>query len=177
MGVREYKEKIVKEYGMRFLKTISKRRIPDNRAEVIAKQVLQKKCGHILEIGRFKGFSLGLFAYHSLADSIITSIDPVFHKEVIDIINLSNHVELILIHGTSNIVPIMNEKYDYVLIDGDHSYKWVSTDWANIRGSLNEGAIVFFDNINHAAGGGKVFEDLKGYKKTIVDKGSGYLKL
>lgn len=167
--------------GDEFLQAISARRLPDRRARRIMEILLEKKPRTILEIGRFKGFSLGLFKYFS-PDSLVVSVDPVLHMEACQIAQQFKRV--VLVTGTVvDIDPWLGVGLDFVLIDGDHQYLSAKLDWRMIDWRLHQGAGVFFDNLTHPAGCGKVYEEVKEgktpigtiYRKERVDGDSGII--
>ena len=130
----------------------------------IVNVLLKHNPKNILEIGRFKGHTLGLFRF-ICPDSIVTSVDIVTYKESVTI---SDHFDNCkLIKGTSNEVVKLDTKFDFVLIDGDHSYKGAKNDWLNIQKNLSPNAVVVFDDLGHGQGCGKAFYELKGYDKEI----------
>lgn len=133
-------------------------------------RVAEWLCSHkgdfksILEIGRDKGHSLGLFK-HLWPESKIISIDIVEHKEVFGILDLFKaHDSVKLING--GISNLRTEKiFDLVLIDGDHSYSGAKKDWEGIQQNIKEGSIVIFDDLDHPGGCGRAFFE-------VVSKGS-----
>ncbi len=159
IGYKDYLDWIKKKYGDEFLTEISAKRLPDKESSRIV-QIMQEKCPYrILEIGRFKGFSLGLFKYFSPIGWLV-SIDPVLHIEAVQI--ASNFDEVILLTGTTDDIQQIDltHKFDFVLIDGDHTYDSAKKDWENVKNYLNTGACVFFDNLRHPEGCGRVYDEI-----------------
>jgi len=134
----------------------------------------KNRFNNILEIGRSKGHSYGLFKFLA-PHSCVVSIDPIYHKEVDKVVELFKDKNYMFITGTSYEVARLRFKFDLVLIDGDHSYEWCLKDWNNIQNHLAENAIVLFDDLDHPKGCGKVFYEIKNHKKEafmIKDQGS-----
>jgi len=46
-------------------------------------------------------------------------------------------------------IPTLNEKFDLILVDGDHSYKGAYTDLQNTWRLLKEGGFLVFDDVTH----------------------------
>ena len=124
-----------------------KRGIVASRANLLIEQLQTRKFKNILEIGRYMGYSLGIFICFS-PDSVITSVDykmqltPILPK----LLNaLAIKKSVYLVHGTSDATPA--SKYDFVLIDADHTYAGAKKDWDNVKGKLAPGAVIVFDDV------------------------------
>ena len=123
----------------------------------------------ILEIGRFDGHSLGLFRWLA-PEAAIISVEPSprpHAKKVIDA--LWEHGlpgETIFIDKTSDEAfkdpGLLNLRYDFALIDGDHSYEGALRDWGNTKGVMAPNGVVAFDNTEMACG--KVFDRIDDFK-------------
>jgi predicted O-methyltransferase YrrM len=134
------------------------RSMNDLGCEYITSLLIRKKFNNILEIGRSKGYTFGLFKFFS-PDSMVISIDIV-HTEESELLANMMQRPYNLIQGTSDNIKEIDIKYDLVLIDGDHSYDGCKKDWINIQDYLNENAIVIFDDLDHGGGCGQVFYEL-----------------
>jgi cephalosporin hydroxylase len=67
--------------------------------------------------------------------------------------NPHNH-EYILIKGDSKDIKIcnqINDKIDFLFIDGDHSKQGVTMDFLNLKDKINKGGLIVFDNYNDNA--------------------------
>lgn len=136
---------------------------------------------NILEIGTFKGFSMGLFRYF-MPNCNVLSIDIVRHKEAEQISLLFGNCKLI--KGDSSHIYKQNiqTKFDFILIDGDHSYNSCKKDWNNVQPNISNSCTILFDDLGHLRGCGKVFYEIKDdrySKQTISHDGiecTGILK-
>ena len=135
----------------------------------IASILLEEKPKNILEIGTFKGFSLGMFRYFSKESSVI-SIDIQKHLEAKQISDLFGNCQLI--HGGSDQLHQQNidAKFDLILIDGDHNYAGCKKDWDNVQPHINDKCIILFDDLGHKRGCGRVFYDIDNpqYFKDVI---------
>ena len=124
---------------------------------------------NILEIGTFKGFSMGLFRYF-IADSNVVSIDIVRYKEAAIIASLFNKCELIEGQSTEILRRNIRTKFDLVLIDGCHTYSGCKSDWLNIKNNMANRCMILFDDLGHKRGCGKVFHQIEGcqYAKQVL---------
>jgi predicted O-methyltransferase YrrM len=120
----------------------------------------------ILEIGRAKGHTMGLFAWACDAD--IVSIDIVRYPEAEEIAELfPNRIEML--DGTSELCQTGDlQMFDLILVDGDHTYQGCRSDWNNIQDSMTDNCVVLFDDLDHPAGCGKVFEELAEWKELVT---------
>lgn len=104
----------------------------------------------ILEIGRSKGHSFGLFRYLA-PDAYVVSVDPVRHPEADRIAAHFNHNDKFeFIDGTINDVDKEKwaGKFDFVLIDGNHHFRGVKHDWDMVsRFFISKSSVVVFDNL------------------------------
>jgi len=111
----------------------------------------------ILEVGTYKGATLGLYKF-ILPDSEVLTIDPVLNQESVLISELyESGVEF----HTGTIDNLESDKkFDFVLIDGDHTYDSCLNDWLNVQKFLADKAVICFDDIDHGAGCGNVFYEI-----------------
>lgn len=103
----------------------------------------------ILEIGIYQGRTLALFSEAASEKCIIDGID-------IDTSNI--HDEFRQFYETKNINIIecnskklnlqKSKSYDFVHIDGDHSYDFVMSDFTNIKNNIKNSSIICFDDYN-----------------------------
>lgn len=127
--------------------------------------------GNILEIGRAHGHTFGLWRFLS-PDSHVVSIDPI-HYGAADMIAELFDDNYAFIDGTSDDLVENIRKFDFVLIDGEHSYEWGKKDWGNIQDHLTPDAIVVFDDVAMMQGVGRAFEEIEedGFRKEKIKTG------
>ena len=128
-----------------------------------------------LEIGSFEGLSTNYCLDHILKNekSKITVIDPWIKYSESTVTNIKqydqcyddiynrflNNIEynkdrIIIKRGLSqDILPTLTEKYDFILIDGDHSEKSVWNDGVNSFKLVKMNGIIIFDDYKWRAGG------------------------
>lgn len=122
---------------------------------------INKKPKTILEIGTRTGISLCqlLSAYidHSIIERVVCCdifndgfISPELVKYNLKLVGvpqtLINKVEFL--EGDSKVkVPELKEKFDYILVDGDHSREGAKADLANVYPLINQGGVIVFDDI------------------------------
>jgi len=159
----------MKEHG--FFDKMQGRILNPEMCPKIIESLTKLDAKNILEIGRFKGHSLGLFRF-ICPDAKVVSIDTVNHKEATAIAEHFGGCELV--NGTSDKLKKRTDKFDFILIDGDHSYKWAKRDWDNVQNVLGSPCIVVFDDLDHGYGCGKAFYELEGYDTEIIKTSKGY---
>lgn len=99
-----------------------------------------------LEIGRSSGYSALAFATfypEATLDSIDIRGRPQ-HLELFTAMGVEDRINIII--GDSMSIPV-NKIYDYILIDGDHSYEGAKQDWQQIQSHVRQGSYVIFDDI------------------------------
>ena len=112
--------------------------------EFLSTLIQNKKFDNILEIGRFYGYSFGMFKFFS-PDSYVVSIDIVEHPEAIKTASAFNNYTFLT--GTSDLLD-SRYKFDLILIDGEHTEKAALKDWNNIKDCLiKDKSVIFFDDL------------------------------
>ena len=115
--------------------------------------VKKYKLTSVLELGFGRGyFSMCCAKAMNDAgiDGLITSVDVNFDENHLKLLNQSfpnecNRIKLI--KGPSHaVVPTLNEKYDLIFVDGDHTYNGVYTDWMNTKDKFKK--FILFDDYN-----------------------------
>jgi len=110
-----------------------------------------------LEIGFGRGYGTvcAAKALHENGGGKIVTIDPLFGEEstkqhinrMTDIFPNewfnSNNIQYISGFSQS-VLPSLNEKYDFIYIDGDHTYEATKCDWLNTKGKFNK--FLLFDD-------------------------------
>ena len=114
-----------------------------------------------LEIGFGKGY--GTFcaakALQENGGGKIVTIDPLFSDEnidepIFDSLSPRQHIKQLISKlpkkwfssnevqfrpgFSQNILPLLNEKFDFIYIDGDHTYEATKSDWTNTKDKFNK---------------------------------------
>lgn len=123
---------------------------------------IEHRPASILEVGTRTGISLCqlLCGYidHSMIDRIVCCdlfndgyIGPGLVKRNLKLVGipqaLIDKVEF-MVGDSKSTVPTINEKFDYILIDGDHSKEGARTDLNNVKDKVNQGGVIVFDDIS-----------------------------
>jgi hypothetical protein len=107
--------------------------------------IRQFNLSSMLEIGFGRGY--GTFcaakAFHDAGIvGKVTTVDPNFDERFMSALNQVlpkewfNYVQFA--KGTSSdVIPQLNQEYDLVYVDGDHSYLGTKSDWENVRSRFN----------------------------------------
>ena len=91
----------------------------------------------MLEIGFGRGYSTFCAAkafYDAGVDGKITTIDPALDEKYLNMLSQVipkdwfKYVQFVRGDSTK-VLPELNEEFDFVYIDGDHSYQGVKSDW------------------------------------------------
>lgn len=111
-----------------------------------------------LEIGSYMGMSSIVILKNLANDGKLTCIDPwpkknktenPLYKIFIRQINrtgFSERIKIIRDFSTSVNLPLDND-YDFIFIDGDHSYEGLKNDWDIVHKSLVPGGFVFLHDV------------------------------
>jgi predicted O-methyltransferase YrrM len=106
-----------------------------------------------LEVGTFDGISLSILA-ETFPQKSFYAVDAFKegfgtgngHIEFF-IDNCSRYSNIHLYKGTSqDILPTLDKKYDFIFIDGDHSYEIVKFDFEQALRLIEKGGIIAFDD-------------------------------
>lgn len=135
----------------------------------------------ILEIGTGRGYFTVCAAkafYDAGIQGTITSVDPAFsrdaYQQIMTIFPQPWTNSINFVAGKSqDIIPGMNEKFDLVYIDGDHSYEGTKLDWELVREKFTK--FVLFDDYlmpTHENDGGiqcaKAIDEICAYEKELI---------
>lgn len=116
-----------------------------------------KNAKHIAEIGVFEGYNTREFALNSSEDTVIYAIDPFIRGNLgisyLKIIALNNWRKNKVIHkikilrGLSwDVYEEIDKLFDFIFIDGDHSFEGVKRDFDLYSQKLSlNGVIAFHD--------------------------------
>jgi|APGre2960657373_1045057.scaffolds.fasta_scaffold31212_2 predicted O-methyltransferase YrrM len=105
-----------------------------------------------LEIGFGRGYS-SVCAAKAMIDAgingTVTTIDPALSEELLSGIAQNVPHEYLrnirfLKQDSAVAVPAINEKFDFIYVDGDHRYDAVMKDWQNCRNKFNK--FILFDD-------------------------------
>lgn len=101
----------------------------------------------ILEIGFHKGQTASMIIDNSTKDTEIDFVDTNWTNNIIDnlIIDKPN-----IRKYNCNSKDFSFNKYDFINIDGDHSYEMAKTDIINSANNLNQNGILMIDDIFNA---------------------------
>ncbi len=120
---------------------------------------------NILEIGRCDGHSLGLLRWLAPYASI-TSIDPKPRPHAVKVVEhfqveAGRAVHFIDMKSSEAFRDglVKEGPFDFVLIDGDHSYAATNNDWVESCKLATDNAVVVFDNIGEHTGAGQFFRE------------------
>ena len=122
------------------------------RGILIYHLISKYKLSSMLEIGFGRGYSSVCAAkafYDNGIDGRIVTIDPNFDQNFIrglQTVFPRQWFECIkFVQGTSKeVLPSINEKFDFVYIDGDHSYEATKFDWEATKDKYNK--FLLFDD-------------------------------
>lgn len=70
---------------------------------------------------------------------IIDRLNGIGYKNALYIFNGDSHVA----------IPISSKQFDFITVDGDHSYAGALSDLRNCYFNLKPGGLMFFDDTNH----------------------------
>ena len=149
------------------------------RGILIYNLIKKHKLKSFLEIGFGRGYGTlcAAMAIHENGGGKVVSIDPnfntahiktlmnVFPKEWFKIIKLQSG-------KSQNILPQIDEKFDFVYIDGDHTYDAVKFDWENVKDKFNN--FVLFDDYlmptrkSHNIECAKAIDEIEDYNKQLI---------
>jgi len=149
----------------------------------IFKTIRTNNFGNLLEIGRFLGGSTLLIGVAKSVDSRFVSVDLKVKaanyaddsviEEVLSKSKIKN-VDLV-VDNSQNYKPDFN--FDFVFIDGDHSYEGVKKDYLNISKYLNDGAHVLFHDAVAPRKFTTMHEEVNNYMKELsIDSNLFHLK-
>lgn len=130
----------------------------------------------ILELGTGMGGSLKIWEQliKPIPEDLIISVD--IRKDLDRIIwkyeNSDRNIRLItgdtIDKNTISSVKqsLEGKEVDFLLIDGDHTYKYAKEDFINYSPFVRRGGLIAFHDLNDMSNVGKFFDELKGYKET-----------
>lgn len=102
---------------------------------------------NILEIGRNNGYSFGFFRF-CFPKARVVSVDIVERPTAIKVSKLFDN-NFQFINGASDKLKGVQDIFDVVFIDGEHTFKGCKKDWENIQSHINQNSIVVFDDLDY----------------------------
>ena len=111
--------------------------------------ILYKTCEYfqpknILEIGFFMGQSFGLMC-EACPNSNLTAVDINFNTSAFDAC-IQNQSKITLIKQDSKNINFPSESFDFVMVDGDHSYEYASNDIRKAFACITQTGILAVDD-------------------------------
>ena len=104
----------------------------------------------VLEIGVLEGLSLGLFFESTGDDTTFTCVDKDFSpmQKHFDVL-FGDHpkYQSIKLHQIDSKLLTLDQKFDLIHIDGNHSYEYVKNDIEKVLPNLHEGSILIIDDM------------------------------
>jgi hypothetical protein len=122
------------------------------------KLLTEFKFDKFLEIGMYQGLTTGLF-FDSNKQASVVAIDPFEHISLFDDIYSEHKINLTFIKKQSQDVDLSGQVYDFILIDGDHSYQMARNDIFKCLPCLQQHSILAIDDYK-MPGVAKAIEDL-----------------
>jgi len=104
-----------------------------------------------------------------------------FRKELLDGLNVREFAGDSHSEECEHFLDVIDDKFDIVFIDGDHSYEGVVMDTRLVFPRVHHGGIVMFHDVEYHPGVKRYMEELKEKKelihlKTIVNRKSDHIK-
>lgn len=103
------------------------------------------KFSNILEIGVYQGLTTGLMLEASSTVKKYTGIDPTLRLDLFENI-WKNFLDVTTFYEQTSQTFVFTEMYDFILIDGDHSYKTVLIDLLNTQKHLSPNGVLAIDD-------------------------------
>jgi hypothetical protein len=116
------------------------------------------KFDSFLEIGVYQGLTTGLF-FESNPKANVTGIDPNNKLELFYFLYPEHQTQFEFFNEPSQNVDLKGRTYDFVLVDGDHSYQAARQDIFKALECLKPNSILAIDDYN-LAGVAKAIRDL-----------------
>jgi hypothetical protein len=105
------------------------------------------KCNKILEIGFYEGLSFGSMIEAAPHGSRLTAIDVNFRNKLFNKYYSNDSLHKILSLITTNSKDFVSDQtYDFILIDGDHSYPQAFNDIIKVIPMLEKTGILMIDD-------------------------------
>lgn len=119
---------------------------------------IEHKPKRILEIGVRTGLSICQLLSAYIDNSIIEKVvlcdvfndgytSPELVKMNLKALNIPIDKIEFLIGDSKELIPQLQEKFDYILIDGSHDPQDALTDLENVSSLVNQGGVIVFDDI------------------------------
>jgi predicted O-methyltransferase YrrM len=132
-----------------------------------------------VEIGRFNGGSTALLSVAIGPQGSVTSIDvapkdDALLRTVLGSLGTVGRVELII--GDANAIP-QKETYDFVFIDGDHSYEGAKRDHNRWGKTIRPGGLIFHHDMANHRPLATQWNELRQLRADILNKQSAVVEL
>jgi catechol O-methyltransferase len=125
--------------------------IGDEKGFLLERAIKEKNPKNCLELGVYLGYSSIRILRNLNEDSMLTSIEASskyyeISQEIVSHSGLSNQWNP-LKGRAKNVIPLLNEKYDFVFLDHWKDEYLSDLKTLQILGLLNDGAIILADNV------------------------------
>ena len=122
-----------------------------NEAEFSALADYARDKGLVLEIGSFQGVSAGRIGKNISVDGILYCVDHglLAWKSSSDTrAARESHRKLRVLPDISeNVSHRLPAKFDFIFVDGDHSFRGITSDWVLVKEKLRHGGIVCLHDV------------------------------
>lgn len=114
--------------------------------------VIKTKPKRILEIG--SGWAISTIAFLRKSKATLITIDKQsletlkLFEERVNLFNLWHRIEM-KTGDSKDILPTINEQFDIIYIDGDHTYQGVKSDLELAWGKVKPGGLLLMDDVFH----------------------------
>jgi hypothetical protein len=113
--------------------------------------LLQKLIGlsevkNILEIGYYEGLTFGVLYESSVADTKLTSCDITYNHDIFR--KFYNTKKCCTFHQCKSSELTLDQQYDFILIDGDHTYETVIEELSMLDTWATSDCIIMIDDHN-----------------------------
>ncbi|NOT37279.1 MAG: class I SAM-dependent methyltransferase [Saprospiraceae bacterium] len=124
------------------------------------------KPSSILELGSCMGIStltLGLAANHSSVVGI--EGNPQFSQIATEITSITKNVKIVHSLFENYLQSLTNEKFDFIFLDGDHTYEATISIVTQLKTHLQENSVILLDDIHWSEGMYKAWNEITQWKE------------
>jgi predicted O-methyltransferase YrrM len=117
--------------------------------ETIYEIAEKQKYKNALEVG--VAWAISTIAILSAGKGSLLSIDKAKYKNTNDQISLHQFTNrwIFIEEPSEEALPVINDKFDLICIDGYHKYEWVIRDLENAVRLLTDDGVIIVDDYNH----------------------------